>query len=118
MKTEPGALDIAENEFGSAKHENWTRRSRYSRKRVRERKTLKLDSVPSKPPKIGPGVQIMNSTLGALGTVENKSRSTKQKLDPAPSVLMKMILGAQNMKTGHGFPRYHPKCVRERETLK
>jgi hypothetical protein len=46
MKTKPdalgtvlGALEIAENEFRSAKHENGTRRPRYRRKRVRERKT-------------------------------------------------------------------------------
>jgi hypothetical protein len=29
MKTGPGALGTAENEFGSAKHENVTRRPRY-----------------------------------------------------------------------------------------
>jgi hypothetical protein len=39
MKTGPDALDTAENEYGSAKIENGTRRPRYLRKRVRERKT-------------------------------------------------------------------------------
>jgi hypothetical protein len=35
LKTRP---DTVENMSGSAKHENWTRLTRYSRKRVRERK--------------------------------------------------------------------------------
>jgi hypothetical protein len=39
MKTEPDALDGAENESGSTKRENGTRRPRYRQKRVRERKT-------------------------------------------------------------------------------
>jgi hypothetical protein len=32
IKSGPDALDTAENEFGSAKHENWARRPRYRRK--------------------------------------------------------------------------------------
>jgi hypothetical protein len=39
MKTGPDALGTNENESGSAKHENGTRRLRYRRKRVWERKT-------------------------------------------------------------------------------
>jgi hypothetical protein len=39
MKTEPDAIGTAENESGSAKHENGTRGPRYRRKRVRARKT-------------------------------------------------------------------------------
>jgi hypothetical protein len=39
MKTGPDALGNAENNSGSEKHENGTRRPRYRRKRVRERKT-------------------------------------------------------------------------------
>jgi hypothetical protein len=38
-KMGPDALGTAENESGKAKHENETRRPRYRRKRVRERKT-------------------------------------------------------------------------------
>jgi hypothetical protein len=38
MKTGPDAPSTAENESGSAKHENGTRRPRYRRKGVRERK--------------------------------------------------------------------------------
>jgi hypothetical protein len=38
MKTGPDAVGTTENEFGSAKHENGTRRRLYRRKRVRERK--------------------------------------------------------------------------------
>jgi hypothetical protein len=43
MKTGPGTLVSAENEFRRAKHENETRRLLYRRKRVWERKTLKRD---------------------------------------------------------------------------
>jgi hypothetical protein len=39
MKTGPDALGTAENESGSAKHENDTRRPRYRGKLLRERKT-------------------------------------------------------------------------------
>jgi hypothetical protein len=39
MKTGPDALRNAENESGSAKHENGTRPPPYRRKLVRERKT-------------------------------------------------------------------------------
>jgi hypothetical protein len=39
MKKGPNALATVENESGSAKHENGTRRPRYRRKQVRERKT-------------------------------------------------------------------------------
>jgi hypothetical protein len=39
MKTRPNAPDSAENESGSAKCENGTRRPRYRRKRVWARKT-------------------------------------------------------------------------------
>jgi hypothetical protein len=38
MKTRPDAFSTAENESGRAKHENGTRRPRYRRKLVRERK--------------------------------------------------------------------------------
>jgi hypothetical protein len=39
MKTGPEALGTDENEYGREKHDNGTRRPRYRRKRVRERKT-------------------------------------------------------------------------------
>jgi hypothetical protein len=39
MKTGPDLLGTVENKSGSAKHENGTRRPRYHRKRVRERKS-------------------------------------------------------------------------------
>jgi hypothetical protein len=35
MNTEPDALGTVENEFGSTKHENGTRRTQHRRKRVR-----------------------------------------------------------------------------------
>jgi hypothetical protein len=39
MKTRHDTLGTAEYESGKAKHENWTRRRRFRRKRVWERKT-------------------------------------------------------------------------------
>jgi hypothetical protein len=39
MKKGPDALDTAENESGSTKHVNGTRRTRHCQKRVRENKT-------------------------------------------------------------------------------
>jgi hypothetical protein len=39
MKTVFNALGTAENESGRVEHENGTKRPRYCRKRVRERKT-------------------------------------------------------------------------------
>jgi hypothetical protein len=48
-KTRPDALGTAENESGRAKNEIGTRRPRYRRKRVRTRKTIKLDPMPCGP---------------------------------------------------------------------
>jgi hypothetical protein len=39
IKTRPEVVRTAENEFQSAKYENWTSRSQYGRKCVRECKT-------------------------------------------------------------------------------
>jgi hypothetical protein len=38
----PDALETAENEYGSTKHENGTQRHRYCRKQVRARKHMKM----------------------------------------------------------------------------
>jgi hypothetical protein len=122
MKKEPDALVTAENESGNAKHVNETRRPQYCRKRVQERKTLKRDMTPSKPPKMSPGAQNMKTGPDALGTAENVSGSAKYEKgiwcpryrwkwirerktlerDPAPTVPPKMSSGAQNMKTRPG----------------
>jgi hypothetical protein len=59
MKTALEALGTAENESGSAKDENGTRRPWYDRERVWERKTLKLRSTPSVPPKTSLAAQNM-----------------------------------------------------------
>jgi hypothetical protein len=96
MKMGPDALYNVENEFGSAKHENETRRPRYyrnesgsakhenenrrprySRKRVWERKTLKRDSTSSVPLKMSPGAQNMKTGPDVLDTAENESGSAK-----------------------------------------
>jgi hypothetical protein len=116
MKKGPYALGTAENESGSKKHANGTRRPRYRRKRFRERKTGKRDPMPSVSPKTSPGAQNMKRVPDALGTP-------------------KMSLGTKNMKTGPGAhgnaenesdsakhekgtlrPRYRRKRVRERKT--
>jgi hypothetical protein len=78
MKTGPGAIGTAQNESGSAKHENGTRRPRYRRKQVWVRKTWKRDPTPySVQPKMSQGVRNMKIGLGALGTARNGSGSTK-----------------------------------------
>jgi hypothetical protein len=76
-KTGPDALDIAENESESVKHENGTRRPRYRRILVRARKTWKRNPTPSIPPKTSPGVQEMKTGPDALDTAENESGSAK-----------------------------------------
>jgi hypothetical protein len=77
MKTGLDAVDTAEKEFGRAKHENGSRRPRYRRKLVRERKTWKHEPMPSAPPKTCMGTQNMKTGADALGTVENESGSAK-----------------------------------------
>jgi hypothetical protein len=57
LKTGPDALGTAENESG--------------------RKTLKLDRIPSVPPKTSPGAQNMEMGPDALGTAENESERAK-----------------------------------------
>jgi hypothetical protein len=97
MKMKPDALGNAENESGSAKHDNENRRPRYRRKRVRERKTLKRDSMPSVSPKTCPGAKNIKTGSDALGTAENESGSAKQ-------------------EKGNRRPQYPQKHVRERKT--
>jgi hypothetical protein len=73
MKKVPATLGTAENESGSAKHENGTQRPRYRRKLVRERRTGKQNPTPSVSPKKGPGADNMKTGFDALGTAENES---------------------------------------------
>jgi hypothetical protein len=146
MKTGHDALSNAENEPGSAKLENETRRTRFRRKLVR---------APSVSPKTSPGAQIMKTGPDALGNAENEFGSAKHKnvnrrpryrrkrvrarktlkRDATPSVPPKTSRGAQNMKTGPDAlktaenesgsekhengtrrPQYRRKRVRERKT--
>jgi hypothetical protein len=72
VKTGPDDLGNAENESGSAKNENRTRRPRYHRKRVRERKTRKRNSTPSVPRKTSLGAHNMKMGPDALSTAENE----------------------------------------------
>jgi hypothetical protein len=120
MKTRTDAHGTAENESGSAKHENVTRHLRYRRKRIRARKKRKRDPTPSVPPKKNPRAQYMKTGPEAHGIAENESGRTKHenwtrcpryhrkriracktlKWDPTPLVPPKMSSGAQNTKTG------------------
>jgi hypothetical protein len=77
-KTGPDAPFTAENEPGSEKHENQTRRLRYRRRRVRARKTIKRETTPPVPPKTSLAAQNMKTGPDALGTAENMSGSGKQ----------------------------------------
>jgi hypothetical protein len=77
MKMRPDAIGTAQNESGSAKYENGTRRPPRLQKRARERKTWKRDLMPSSPPKTSPGAQNMKTGPNVLGTAENESGSAK-----------------------------------------
>jgi hypothetical protein len=77
MKTRVDAVGTAENESGSAKYEIGSRRTQNRRKRVWERKTLKLDPTPSELPKTRPEAQNMKTGPDALRTAENVSGSAK-----------------------------------------
>jgi hypothetical protein len=68
MKYGPTTLGAAENESGSAKHENGTRRLRYRRKR---------DLLPSIPPKMSLREQNLKMGADALRTTENESGRAK-----------------------------------------
>jgi hypothetical protein len=64
MQTGHDVLGTIENESGSAKHENGTRRPRYRL---------------SIPPKTDPGAQNMKTRPDALGTTRNEVGSAKHK---------------------------------------
>jgi hypothetical protein len=136
VKTRPDAVGTAENEYGSAKRENKTRRPRYRRKRVRDCKTC---------PRAGYGSGKHENEYGS-GKHENgmgrpryrgkRVRARKiRKRDPMPPLPPKMSPGEQNKRTGPDGPgtagnesgsakrengtrrpRYHQKRVRERKT--
>jgi hypothetical protein len=77
MKSGLDAFGTVENESGIAKHENETRRPRYSRERVLERKIRKRDLTSSVPPKMSLEAQNMKTGPDALGTAENETGSAK-----------------------------------------
>jgi hypothetical protein len=77
MKTGPDTFITAENEYGSAKHENGTRHPRYRGKVFSECKTFKRDPTPSVPPKMSPGAQNMKTGSDPIGTTEKQSGRAK-----------------------------------------
>jgi hypothetical protein len=99
MKTGPDALGTIENDSGSAKHENGTRRPRYRRKRFLARKTWKRDQTPSVPSKMSPGAQKLKKGGRPWYCRKWVQAHKTWKRDPTPSVPSKMTPGAQNMKT-------------------
>jgi hypothetical protein len=118
MKTGPDAVGTAENESGSAIHENGTQSRRYYRKRVQKHKTCKLDPTPSVSPNMSLGAQYMKTGPDTLGTGEMSSGAQNMKTGPDALRSAKNVSGsakhendtlsmpktgprAQNMKTGH-----------------
>jgi hypothetical protein len=97
MKTGPDAVGTAENESGSAIHENGTQSRRYCRKRVQKHKTCKLDPTPSVSPNMSLGAQYMKTGSDTLGTGENEFGSAKH-------------------ENGTRRPPFRQKCFRERKT--
>jgi hypothetical protein len=116
MKTGPEAYYIAENESGSAKRENGTRRPRYRRKLVRERKTRKLDPTPSVSPKMSPGAQNMKMAPDALGTPKMSPGAQNRKT--GPDAIETAENESERAKQEHGTrrPQYRRKRFRERKT--
>jgi hypothetical protein len=98
-KTGHDTLGTAKNESGSAMHVNGTRRRRYRRKWVWERKTWKRDPTLSVMPKMSPKAQNMKTGPGAIFIVENESENAKH-------------------ENGTRRPRYRRKCVRESKSCK
>jgi hypothetical protein len=96
MKTGPNALGTVEKDSGCAKQKNGTRRARYRRKNVWERKTLEREGTPSVSPKMSHGAQ-------------------NKKTVPEALVPKKTSLGAQNVKMGPDDPGTAEKRVRERK---
>jgi hypothetical protein len=73
MITGPDVRGSSNNEPGSIKLENGTRRPRYRGKRLRERKTSKRDLTSSFPPKMSPGAQNMKTGPDTLGTAKQEN---------------------------------------------
>jgi hypothetical protein len=71
MKIVHDALGTAENESGSAKHENGTRRPWYRRKRVRVGKNMKTGSNAVGTAKMCLVAQNMKTRADAFDTAEN-----------------------------------------------
>jgi hypothetical protein len=99
MKMTSDALSTSKNEFGSAKHDKWTSRPWYRPKRVRERKTWKLNLMPLVPSKNESG----NTKY------ENWTRRPRYRLKGVPEHKTWKLIW---------HPWYRQKWVWERKTLK
>jgi hypothetical protein len=101
------ALRTAENESGSMKHENGTRRTRHCRKR---------DPTPSVLPKRSSGAQNLKIGPEALETVENKSGGQNMKTGTEALGTAETDSGSVKHENGTRRPQNRPKRVRERKT--
>jgi hypothetical protein len=109
IKSGPDALAIAENESGSAKHENGTQCLRYSQEQVRERKSRKRDPTQSVPPKTGRGAQNMKTRPDAVSTAENDSVSAKQENETRRCRCRQKRLRERKSRTREPTPSVPPK---------
>jgi hypothetical protein len=116
MKTEPDTLENGENESGSAKHENGTRRASNRRKRVRESKTWKRDLTPSLSPNTSLGAQNMKTGPDALRTVETCPGAKNMKTGPDDLRTAENVFGSAKHENGTRRPLNRRKQVRERKT--
>jgi hypothetical protein len=135
MKTRVDTHSTAENEFGSANHENGRLRPPHRQKHVMVRKKSKRDRTPSVPPKTSLSAQNMKSGPDALGTAENEYGDAKHENGPDTlctaengprSEIMKTgpdavdtaenEFGRAKQENGSRRPRYRRKRVRERKT--
>jgi hypothetical protein len=118
MKTEPNALGTAEKDSGRAKQQNGTRRPRYRRKNVRERKTLGREGTPSVSPKMSHDAQ--NKKTGPEALVPPKTSMGAQNMNMGPDDLgtVENESGRAKHENGSRRPRYRKKGVRARKTRK
>jgi hypothetical protein len=105
MKIGPDALGTAEHEFGRAKHENDTRRTRHRRKRVWEHKIRKRDLTTSLPSKMSTSAQNMKTAPDTLGTAKTEQRAQNMKTAPDALGTAENEFGSAKYEKGIRRPR-------------
>jgi hypothetical protein len=103
MKTRPDTLDTTENESGRAKHKNGTRRPRYRRKHVQERKTRRIARE-----KINKNsISNMKMVFDALGTVKTSPGEQNMKKGPDAHDTAENESGSAKYECGTRRTRHH-----------